>query len=151
MRFRPLICVAVVLVALPLTVISADHKNNQSEQQQAVLELEQRWLQAEDNPDALESILAGDFIHVLPFGFITKADQIQYLRSHPASDHRTSKHFEELRARIFGTAAVVTGIVVATSADGKTQKTIFTDVFAYRNGRWQAVNAQELPFSEARP
>ncbi len=40
------------------------------------------------------------------------------------------------------------GIVVAMGADSKTRRTIFTDVFAYPCGRWQAVNAQELPLSE---
>jgi hypothetical protein len=36
------------------------------------------------------------------------------------------------------------GIVVTTDG-GVTQKSLFTDVFAYREGKWQAVNAQELP------
>ena len=29
------------------------------------------------------------------------------------------------------------------------RKTLFTDVFAYHDGKWQAVNAQELPAAEA--
>ncbi len=39
---------------------------------------------------------------------------------------------EDLRVRIFGGAGVVNGVVVATGTDGKTRRTIFTDVFAYR-------------------
>jgi len=42
---------------------------------------------------------------------------------------------------------VVNGVVAATGADGRARKTMFTDVFAYRGGKWQAVNAQELPGS----
>ena len=46
--------------------------------------------------------------------------------------------------RIYGTAGIVNGMVVATDKSGiVVKKTIFTDVFAYRDGRWQAVNAQE--------
>lgn len=112
--------------------------------QHDLLQLEKKWLDAEDDPGILESILADDFIHVLPAGFVTKKEQLEYLRRHPAAQ-KELKHFEDLRVRIFGTAAVVNGVVVATSADGKTRKTLFTDVFALRSGKWQAVNAQELP------
>lgn len=119
----------------------------ENDQQKALTNLEQHWLEQEDNPDALESILASDFVHVLPSGFITKSEQLTYMRAHPV--HRAvSKHFENLRVRIYGNAGVVNGIVVATTADGKTRRTEFTDVFAYRNGKWEAVNAQELPLPE---
>jgi len=117
-----------------------------SNHQQALLQLEKKWLEAEDNPDILESILADDFIHVLPVGFVTKREQLDYLRSHPAPK-REARHLEDLRVRVFGSAAVVNGVVAATGADGRARKTMFTDVFAYRGGKWQAVNAQELPVS----
>ena len=46
--------------------------------------------------------------------------------------------------RIYGTAGIVNGMVVAADNAGSVvKKTVFTDVFAYRDGRWQAVNAQE--------
>lgn len=124
--------------------VKARGDNNQ---EQALLRLERKWLDAEDDLEALESILADDFIHVLPVGFVTKKEQLSYMRSHP-SPKRETKHFEDLRVRVFGSAGVVNGIVVATGADGKTRRTIFTDVFAYRGGRWQAVNAQELPLRQ---
>jgi len=111
--------------------------------QQDLLQLEKKWLQAEDDPELLESILADDFIHVLPLGFVTKGEQLNYLRSHPAVK-REPRHLEDLHVRIFGTAGVVNGVVVATGVDGKSYRTLFTDVFAYRGGWWQAVNAQEF-------
>jgi hypothetical protein len=37
-------------------------------------------------------------------------------------------------------------MVVTTASDGTIKKTLFTDVFVSRNGTWQGVNAQELPF-----
>ena len=119
-----------------------------TDQQRALEALEQRWLGVEDDPSALESILADDFIHVLPMGFVTKREQIDYMRAHPAPKDATTRRFDDLRVRVYGIAGVVTGIVVATAPDGKTERTAFTDVFAFRDGRWQAVNAQELPLGK---
>ena len=116
-----------------------------TDQQRALEALEQRWLGVEDDPSALESILADDFIHVLPMGFVTKREQIDYRRAHPAPKDGTTRRFDDLRVQVYGIAGVATGIVVATAPDGKTDRTAFTDVFAFRDGRWQAVNAQELP------
>jgi hypothetical protein len=115
--------------------------------EQAVEALERRWLAAENDPDALEPILADDFVHVLPAGFVTKREQLDFMRSHPAPVDGTTHRFEDLRVRVYGAAAVATGIVVATSPDGTVRRTAFTDVFAYRRGTWQAVNAQELPLA----
>lgn len=111
--------------------------------------LERHWLAVEDDPAALEPILADDFVHVLPMGFISKREQLDFMRAHPvpASERPTERHFEDLRVRVYGTAGIATGTVVATMPDGKVRKTNFTDVFAYREGKWRAVNAQETPLS----
>jgi hypothetical protein len=95
----------------------------------------------------LEGILADDFVHVLPFGFVTKAEQLRYMRTHPLPQARPARHFEDLKVRVYGNAGIVNGIVVSTSQGSKPEKTIFTDVFAYRAGKWRAVNAQELPLN----
>jgi len=112
--------------------------------QDALLQLEHRWLDEENNPDVLQTILADDFVHVLPVGFVSKGEQLAYQRAHPAP-HSGTKRLDDLRVRVFGSTGIVNGIVVATEAGGKVHKTIFTDVFVDRNGKWQAVNAQELP------
>jgi hypothetical protein len=115
------------------------------EMEEEVKAVEQRWLENEDRPDVLESILADDFVHVLPAGFITKNDQLAYLRKHPNAFPGT-KHFEELRVRIYGDVAIATGIVNTIQDPGaKAKRNSFTDVFVRRNGKWLAVNAQELP------
>ncbi len=116
--------------------------------QREVRQLEQHWLDVENDPSALEPILADDFLHVLPVGMITKDEQLEFMRKHPAPQGG-ERHFEELRVRVYGTTAIANGVVVE-SHDGAVLKTAFTDVFAYRNGRWQAVNAQELPLGGPR-
>ncbi|HEX5474121.1 MAG TPA: nuclear transport factor 2 family protein [Vicinamibacterales bacterium] len=140
---RSAACAALVL----LSVSATPHPSAAPPSpKQAIVDLEQTWLASEDNPSALESILADDFVHVLSSGFVTKGEQLDFMRRHPAP-RSGDRHFQDLRVRVYGSAAIANGIVAARAADGKPQKTIFTDVFAYRNGKWQAVNAQELPLS----
>lgn len=121
-----------------------------SNAQQAVIQLERRWLANEYNPSALESILADDFVHVLPEGFITKREQIRSVQAH--AQPRLAEHkFEKLEVRVYGSVAIANGIVVAVpEGRGAPRKTIFTDVFALRDSRWQAVNAQETLATDER-
>jgi hypothetical protein len=127
-------------------VIGQTHRNRDFEgAKQELIDLENHWLAAEGNPDALESILASDFLHVVPIGIITKRDQLNFMREHPSSGPVPRKYFEDIHVRVYGNVGIVNGIVVEAGTSAP-HKTIFTDVFAYRDGRWQAVNAQELPF-----
>ena len=112
---------------------------------QELIDLENHWLAAEGNPDKLESILAADFLHVVPNGIITKRDQLNFMREHPSPGPVPRKYFEDIHVRVYGNVGIVNGIVVEAGTSAP-HKTLFTDVFAYRDGRWQAVNAQELPF-----
>ena len=135
--------------ALAQSKISGDSSPEKARQE--LLDLENHWLQKEHDPDALELILAPDFLHVLSSGIITKQEHIDYWRKHPApageSEHRASKHFEEMHVRVYGTVGIVNGMVVADEPSG-VRRTLFTDVFAYRDSKWQAVSAQELPVPE---
>jgi hypothetical protein len=137
----------IVYVLFSLTLFSC-HPSREAksaeESKQELLALENRWLQAEDDPVALEGILAPDFLHVVPGKIITKEQHLQFLREHPASERRPNKRFEDLHVRVYGDAGIVNGAVINTTNNGQ-RKTLFTDVFAYRDGKWQAVSAQELP------
>jgi hypothetical protein len=135
-------CALLPLVFLSCNVSRGPKSGEDSKQQ--LLALENRWLQVEDDPVALESILAPDFLHVVPGEIITKEQQLQFLRQHPAVGQRPEKHFEDLHVRVYGEAGIVNGAVIQTTQNGK-RKTLFTDVFARRDGKWQAVSAQELP------
>jgi Domain of unknown function (DUF4440) len=110
----------------------------------ALVALENEWLANEHNAAALERILASDFVHPLPTGeFITKAQHIAFSSAHPPPANR-KQHLDQLRVRVYGDAGIVNGIVVTSDEAGReVDRTIFTDVFVKRDGRWQAVNAQE--------
>ena len=116
--------------------------------QQELLELENHWLQVENDPDALEGILAPDFLHVVPEGIITKSEQPSFMRKHPAPVQKGERHFENMRVRVYGSVGIVNGVVVETGNDEVNRKTLFTDIFAYRDGKWQAVSSQELPAAD---
>lgn len=133
----------IVLFTRSLASQQAVGPGSEEKSKQALLDLENHWLQVEDDPAALESILAPDFLHVVPAGIITKDEQLSFMRRHPRRE-QGAKHFENLHVRVYGNVGIVNGAVVAAAKEG-VQKTLFTDVFAYRDGRWQAVNAQELP------
>jgi hypothetical protein len=132
---------------LSLAVLSCQRSReakSAEESKQELLALENRWLQVEDDPVALEDILAPDFLHVVPGEIITKEQHLQFLREHPASGRRADRRFEDLHVRVYGEAGIVNGAVIKTTDRGE-RKTLFTDVFAYRDGKWRAVSAQELP------
>ena len=51
-----------------------------------------------------------------------------------------------MQVRVYGDVGIANGIVLTTDEQGRElERIIFTDVFVRRNGRWEAVNAQENP------
>jgi hypothetical protein len=139
--------IVIIFVLLGGAVVLASARSAE----ESVRNLEHQWLQNEGNAAVLDSILADDFIHVLPFGFVTKQEQLEFVRKHPRSG-RERRRFEELRVRVYGNTAIANGIVDATEAGtAQPKRTMFTDVFVLRQGKWQAVNAQELPLPASTP
>lgn len=112
--------------------------------QQAIRKQEQEWLDGEEDRATLERILAEDFTHPVAVGlFLSKQEHIDWSVRHPRPKDRKAR-FETLNVRLFGDTAIATGIVENTdSSGGDKRRSIFTDVFAFRDGRWRAVNAQE--------
>lgn len=137
-------CALAVILCLAGTIGLSQPQSSEEKAKQQLLDLENHWLQEEHNPQALESILAPDFLHVLSAGIITKEEHIDYWRRHPPQKPEPKKHFEDMHVRVYGSVGIVNGAVVAEDGQG-VRRTLFTDVFAYRDGKWQAVSAQELP------
>lgn len=110
---------------------------------QALIALENEWLENERNPAALEHILAPDFVHaVLTGDFLTKAEHISWCTKHPQPANLKSR-FEKLEVRMYGDVGIASGIVATGDGSKDIDRTVFTDVFAYRSGHWQAIHAQE--------
>jgi Domain of unknown function (DUF4440) len=136
--------VAIFLFVLGLLLSPTKaHSNDAESDQKQLVAFEEQWLHARDAA-TLERILAADFVHAVPVGiFLTKEQHIDWFVKHlPPETHKT--RFDHLQVRLYGDTAIVHGIVIASDESGKeTSRSIFTDVFVRRDGRWQAVNAQE--------
>ena len=113
-----------------------------------VEELEKRWLAAANDVEALKVILAEDFVFIAPTGPVGKEQWLARMKQHPTTDSNESRKFDDLRIRVYGEVAVVNGTVVRTNlTQNSTYKEAFTDIFIYRDGRWQVVNSQLTPMS----
>jgi ketosteroid isomerase-like protein len=135
------------LVLFTLIVLQAGSQGigrNPENDRKAVETVEREWLAHESDRPWLERFLAADFAHPVPQGLVlTKQQQVDWAVSHPRPANRIAR-FEEVSIRVYGDTAIATGIVNAGGlGSGDSSRTIFTDVFVYRDGRWQAVNAQE--------
>ena len=110
---------------------------------QSVLNVERAWIQAIADRDtsAVACILADDFLDTSWQGVLrTRRDQIDGL----GRARSYTPHYSDWRVHLYGSTAVVRGLNVMTDASGHDVGRLrFTDVFAYRDGRWQAVAAQE--------
>ena len=137
---------AMLLFARPTWCQASRDARSTEKSKQELLDLENHWLQVENDPNALESILAPDFLRVVAIGIITKEEQLNFMRKHPAPEQRSERHFEDIHVRVYGSVGIVNGMVVEIGTARR--KTLFTDVFAYRDGQWQAVSAQELAAAE---
>jgi len=130
-----------LIVSTPATASGVD---DESKEKRALTDLENSWLKSEGDAAALEKILGFDFVHPVATGnFLTKAEHISYSKKfQPADDLK--RRFGSLNVRRYGEVGIVNGIVIASNQQGEdVKRTIFTDVFVYRDARWQAINAQE--------
>lgn len=140
-EFLASLLVSSLLVALSGHPVRS--KRNPESDEATIRMLEEQWLHARD-PATLDRILASDFVHPVPQGnFLTKSEHIDWYVKHlPPLTRKT--RFDHLQVRIYAETAIANGMVIASDESGKEiDRSIFTDVFVYREGRWQAVNAQE--------
>lgn len=99
---------------------------------------------------SLPHMRPSDFVHVLSEGFITNREQIRFVRAH-AQPRLTEHKFEKLEVRVYGSVAIANGIVVRCARrQGSAAENDIYRVFALRNSRWQAVNAQETLAADER-
>ena len=113
--------------------------------EQDVLKAHDEWEEASRKKDraALERVLADDYITHNSNGTTNnKAGEIAEVTS--ADTKWTGSTSSNLKARLYGDVAVITGTLALTgSAKGYVPgPRLFTEVMVRRNGRWQAVSWQ---------
>lgn len=114
----------------------------------ALIQIEQAWARALEQRDAttLNCILADEFEDAGPDGTLTdRAATLAKAEKHPAVHHDLT----ELHAHIQGDFGYIRGLATAINAQGKiTARVRFTDVYVYREGRWQCVAGHESMLTE---
>ena len=139
---RPSYCIFILITGCHMRAL-AQERTVESDRE-ALIALENKWLRSEHSATELDSILASDFVHPVVTGdLLDKARHIHFSSTHPPPAN-LQNHFDGLKVRLYGNVGIVNGLVVTTYGKGEeVRRTVFTDVFVYRNQRWQAINAQE--------
>jgi len=107
-----------------------------------LMQIEQTWARALEQRDVgtLDCILAAEFEDANPAGALSDRSKILAAANKPGSHHRLS----EMHAHVYGDVGYVRGLATALTADGRPKIMVrFSDLYVYRDGRWQCVAAHE--------
>jgi ketosteroid isomerase-like protein len=146
MRYAQMVVLAVtVLVLEPATNLKA------ADVVQELINLKQRWAEAEDKRDTsfLDRILADDFVAGTARGDVINKEQlIQRIKS---PDRRVDEHHsDEIQVRVYGKVAVMIDHTTIWGVDkGKRfgGQFRFIRIFVKQHGKWRAVLAQATPLT----
>ena len=115
----------------------------QARDEDALIQVEQTWARALEQKDisALACILADEFEDANAAGALSDRSTIlKRTEKNPGSHHKLS----DIHAHVYGDAGYVRGLATALTADRRPKVIVrFTDVYVYRDGRWQCVAGHE--------
>jgi len=138
----------VCLVALSVVAFFGQAQADTTSVQQTLMQMERDWGQASAKNDtaAVDKLVADDWVGIDFEGkSITKAESIAEMKSGASTTQ--SYEIGPMKVRVLGNTAVVTGSDTEKSTyKGKDSsgKYVWTDVWAMRDGRWQAVASQSV-------
>jgi ketosteroid isomerase-like protein len=131
------------LLVLPSSAFAADCPKTQPKTEPALIELEQNWAAALSRKDAasVACMVADEFEDADVDGSLhTRSQTLEHI------PHRKPgvNHLSEMRAHVEGNFGFTRGLATLVDASGKVVARVrFTDVFTYRDGRWQALAGHE--------
>ena len=129
-------------------VIAAPCPAGAARDDNALIHIEQTWARALEQRDtaSLNCILADEFEDAGPDGTLTnRATTLAKAAKHPAVHHELT----DLHAHTHGDSGYIRGLATAINAQGKIVARVrFTDVYVYREGRWQCVAGHESMLTE---
>lgn len=134
---------------MSLSAFATECPKNQPKTESALLELEHHWADAltHKDADAVACILADEFEDADVDGSVhTRAEALAKIPLRKPWTNRLS----EMRAHVEGNSGFARGLNEILDADGKVVARVrFTDIFTYRDGRWQALAGHETLVGEA--
>ena len=132
-------------------------QSNLTKAEEEVRKLERQWLDAyeQNNPEAMDRIVADDFTITFPNGAMQTKPQLMAMIKAPrrTSESRMRFHTEDVRSRAYGDTVILIGRVVTEyEREGKTVRELsrYTDTYVRRNGRWQVVASHLSKIAEAK-
>ena len=138
-----------VLLVLASSALAADCPKDQPKTEAVLIELEQSWAAALSHKDAgaVACMVAEEFEDADVDGSLhTRSQMLDHI------PHRKPgvNHLSEMRAHVEGNSGFTRGLATLVDASGKVVARVrFTDVFIYRDGRWQALAGHETLLGEA--
>jgi hypothetical protein len=126
------------------TVACGSQRRSVADDERALVELQQTLARAWVAGDraTIERIIASEWTSTGPDGSTTDRDRV-LADVFDTGTHKIRRlRIEEVKARVFDDAAVVTGRTHGVGEFAGTAYDVvirFTDTFVYRDGRWQAV------------
>ena len=134
-----------VVALLGLLASSRAWAQATSATEQEIIKLEQAVTEAQFKKDraALERLLADDYLYTHSNGSVlNKAQEIA--ESMSSDVHWTDAKFADLKVRIFGDVAILTGqqTIQGTAKGYVPGPRRITDIFVRRSGRWQWLGGQ---------
>ncbi len=132
----------VVLLGLAATAFAVCPKD-QPKTDATLIQLEQNWAAAlnRKDVDAVACLLGNEFEDADVDGSLhTRKETLEHIPNKKPGTNQLS----ELRGYVNGDMGFTRGLATLVDASGKVVARVrFTDVFAYRDGRWQALAGQE--------
>ena len=116
----------------------------------ALADIEKIWAAALDRSDSatLDCILASEFEDAGPDGALTDREATLANAAKPRKVHH---ELTELHSHVHGDSGYIRGLATATDPRGKHVAQVrFTDIYVYRDGRWQCVAGHESMASSTR-
>lgn len=142
-----LITVFALFISLP--ALAAGCPKNQPKTEATLIALENSWAAALSRKDAgtVACMLADEFEEADVDGSLhTRAENLAKIPNRKPG----TNHLSEMRAHVEGDSGYTRGLATLVDADGKVIARVrFTDVFTYRDGRWQALAGHESLLSQA--
>ncbi|MGB9073867.1 MAG: nuclear transport factor 2 family protein [Terriglobales bacterium] len=144
---KSLIVVLALLLSVP--ALAKDCPQDQPKTEAALVQLEHTWADALSRKDAdtVACMVADEFEDADVDGSLHTRSQ---MLAHIPERRPGSNHLTEIHAHVHGDFAFVRGLDEVSDPAGKLVARVrFTDIFTYRDGRWQALAGHETLVGEA--
>ena len=153
---KSLLSIVILVMAMPLgfAQTKSGKATSASPSEQEIIGLEQERLKAfaRDDKPAFERLVTDDLTLTHSSGQVAnKAEVMAVMRPSTPERPLPALSTEDVKVRVYGDAAVMTGRLVETAGDGRRVVVFsFTNTYIKQNGRWRMSAGQLTTFSRER-